>query len=103
MSRFFRILACPLGEAPEWVRHAWIGIILPKSPGIQNGNHAGVLTGNEIREGSYEGGFSVVANVAVAILEQIDIDASDWWSENAKDFLEEGGIFAFDDAACENV
>src|SRR5947199_83534 len=43
-----RIIDVPPGEAPEWVRRAWVGLVLPLAPGEYGPRvlaAAGVLTG----------------------------------------------------------
>ena len=89
------ITSRPFGEAPEWVRDQWIGLILPTS------GHAsttikgyGVLSGprsviGEIwcqllgRAERYEG-YIVDTAEAIAILEARSPEAAAWWATRRK-------------------
>lgn len=109
-----RIIQRPEGEAPEWVRDAWIGLELPllhpepiTTPGV------GVLSGPKtwlgwmIRRftGRFERftGYLVDANDAVLRLEKRNPTAAIWWRTHAGALVAPGGEFIFDTAACEVV
>jgi hypothetical protein len=73
------IVSRPAGQAPEWVRDAWIGLKLPVVPS-KPGPTEGVLGG----PGSPENfsGFHVNTRVAMAILEKSNPQAYEWWEDH---------------------
>ena len=110
-NMFIRIVQRPDGEAPEWVRDAWIGTVLPlsdaqavTSPGF------GVVTGPKTiwgewwllltgRSQRFEG-YTVCAADAVNILAGQNPDAADWWRSNVAYMLDGRHDFLFDVPAC---
>jgi hypothetical protein len=111
-SQAIRIVRAPSGEAPLWVREAWIGVTLPtRARGRWTG--FGVLTG----PGSLLGqlwarlrgraqridGFSVDAWQAVERLAAHNPEAAAWWRREAAAFVRPGSVFVFDHGACEPV
>jgi len=85
-----RIVRRPDGEAPEWVRDAWIGVEIPlliAEPVSTFG--FGVLTGPKnialdwflglIGRAKPVAGYVVAADTAVACLMERAPDAADWW------------------------
>jgi hypothetical protein len=108
------ITSRPLGEAPEWVRDQWIGLILPTS------DHApttikgyGVLSGprsilDDIlrqllgRTERYEG-YIVDTAEAIAVLEARSPEAAAWWRANTPHLLKRGRRLLFDSACCRPV
>src|SRR5579871_3824738 len=76
--REIRIIAIPPGEAPEEVRRAWVGLVLPlakraRGPLLARG--FGVLTGQ--RELTH--GYAVRSRQAVEILSRHAPEAAEWW------------------------
>jgi hypothetical protein len=65
----------PSGEAPEWVRHAWVGLALPVLEGPVEAEHRELLTQTTARGR----GFWVDFNVAMAVLAAVNEDAAHWW------------------------
>jgi hypothetical protein len=109
-----RIVNRPIGEAPEWVRDAWIGVVLPlrvrkqkvwRGVGVLSGPHtfwahlSARLTGRTQRIP----GYVVDVRVAVEILARQNAAAADWWRTNAHELLARGSGFIFDTACCEVV
>jgi hypothetical protein len=105
------IIARPSGEAPEWVRDAWIGLELPLAyRRSRNWRGIGVLTGPRgfLRQvwGLIRGrtirmpGYLIKSKTAIEILARANPAAADWWRENAPQFLEGWNKFIFDEAAC---
>lgn len=72
------IISTPPGQAPDWVRKAWLGLLLPvdeNSDGVlQMGVHGGATQN--------EGGYSVPTEEALEILGQVNEAAALWWYEN---------------------
>jgi len=80
-----KIIATPAGEAPEWVRQAWVGCKFTefRNPNMYNGledfQH-GVLGGEP--DSKNKGGFGISCDLCLATLRQRNLDAWGWWIEN---------------------
>ena len=109
---FIEIVRRPIGEAPEWVRDAWIGCYLPlvvpekqvlRSTSILKAG-AGPLAWLWLTvSGQTENveGYMVNARDAVDIVAARDPRAADWWYKNTPDMLDGRQIFIFDTPCCE--
>lgn len=107
-----RIVQRPIGEAPEWVRDAWIGLSLPlASKREREWRSLGVLTGphgwlSQIWA-TFSGktflvrGYMVNAKAAVDQLSDHHPSAAAWWREHTPHMLTGRRYFVFDAAACE--
>ena len=73
-----RIIAVPPGQAPEWVRKKWVGLILPISEAAPTGEQRGVLGGKP----ENLGGYRVVLEEAMKILREKNPEAAEWWKTN---------------------
>ena len=98
-----RIIAVPPGEAPEWVREAWVGIELPlaeKQPEHYDEEYVqmGVLSGDP----ENVDGFAVKGVDAIQLLEVYNSDAASWWRENTPWVLFVGDLI-FKKDSCELV
>lgn len=109
-----RIVRRPIGEAPDWVRDAWIGSDLPLALSRERRWLAfGVLTMPKTRlrqgwalltgRGVKLSGYLVNASAAVEILEDVRPDAAAWWREHTPEMLDGKGRFVFDTDACARV
>src|SRR5262245_44234252 len=98
-----RIIGTPDGEAPEEVRRAWIGLVLPVAPGFEKRRFAftsGVLSRPQSLAGwlwalftgrfKERHGYVVDASVAVEKLAAHAPDAARWWHEKARGALQPG-------------
>jgi len=105
------IVQRPLGEAPEWVRDAWIGIRLPLiEPARRVYFGFGVLSGPAgffrqlaaIFTGRAEkmDGYAVNALRAIEALDSHNPDAAHWWRESTPHFLNGKRSFVFDSYCC---
>ena len=111
---FIRIVRRPVGEAPEWVRDAWFGLLLPTKRGSpRSWPVTGVLSGQasvfaRIRD-RMQGrtrrltGYAVNAKAAVDLLAETHPAAAQWWRENAPWLLTGDRYFLFDIECCEPV
>jgi len=106
------IVRRPIGEAPEWVRDAWVGLELPLAhPGEITIETGGVLTGPRTWPGWWwarltgrlevVSGHVVKADRAIDLLGRSRPDAAAWWRGHAPAFCRPGAEFIFDSAACE--
>jgi len=109
---FIRIITRPAGEAPEWVRDAWIGLVIPTGQtephafaafgvlSLPKGRSAewwAVLTGRALRID----GYTVSAIEAVRILSDRNPEAANWWRANCPLLLEgRGGGLTFQTQEC---
>lgn len=117
MSRWDRpkpyvtIVQRPIGEAPEWVRDAWIGLRLPLARrGQRTWWTGGVITGPKsllattwaLMTGRLESvsGYAVAASIAIEVLSSSNGVAAEWWRQNAATRITKGKLFIFDVAAC---
>ena len=105
------IVKRPLGEAPEWVRDAWIGIRLPLLRSDRRAYYGfGVITGPRgyfrqlaaLFTGRAEKteGYAVNALKAIETLDSHSPDAARWWRENTPHFLDGKRNFVFDSYCC---
>lgn len=107
-----KIVQLPIGEAPHWVREAWIGLSLPlalkrqrswKGFGVLSGPHHGLsqvwalVTGKS----SKMQGYLVNAKAAVDCLADTHPEAAAWWREHTPGLLNGKRYFVFDTDACE--
>ena len=106
------ILAPPAGQAPQWVREAWVGLALPTNDEKSRSRQAvGILDGERGIRGWLRralsspqfviNGFEVPSAGAIAILEQADPKAAAWWGNHAPDFLWPEATFIFEEEVCQ--
>src|SRR5580700_3492001 len=104
-----KIVSTPAGEAPEWVRQAWIGIVLPvAAPSKWLWRTVGVVSGSNplkrlaaLISPPKTAGYGVHSATAIAILEQTAPEAAQWWRDNAPRTLRADHIFVFHSTACD--
>jgi hypothetical protein len=109
-----KIVDVPPGEAPEWVRREWVGLVLPVLAGAEGPQRLtsyGVLSGPRTMLGRLwqrlTGRAITRPQFLVAVVDAIDVlgasspDAADWWWDNAQHMLDE--CFGFDADVCEVV
>jgi hypothetical protein len=75
-----KIIKVPAGDAPEWVRAAWVGLVLPCDPfvGYAEKPDKGVVTLRETK-GRKGRSYAVVQKDAIEILSKSNPDAAKWW------------------------
>ncbi len=88
------IVAPPPGEAPDWVRQAWVGLELPFENPTPGGYVGGVLS----KKPTGRNGFHVPPQTAIAILKNKDSRAAAWWLEHVD--IAHMDAFVFDPVAC---
>ncbi len=111
-----RIIALPPGEAPEEIRRAWVGLVLPLAFGefgLRSIAVSGVLSMPRSYFGEiwrrltfrrkYELQYVVSVESALGILEKTAPDTAAWWRANTPHLIVPGGLFAFAADACESV
>lgn len=72
------IINTPPGQAPDWVRDAWIGLILPVDMDAVGVLQMGIFGG----EGQNDGGYNIPTEKALEFLEKKDQRAARWWYDN---------------------
>ncbi len=111
-----QIKSTPPDEAPEHIRQAWIGLVIPVPPRFASRRRAfgvGVLSGPKSRLGALlailfgrakrEVGYMVESRVAVDLLAARSPEAAAWWHENAPRLIEPGRCFMFAAESCEEL
>jgi hypothetical protein len=114
--KFVRITAVPPGEAPQWVREKWVGLVLPIATWKKRPITAltsGVLTGPPNRLAALlsglrgrlqrNTGYAIDANTALAILERASPEAARWWRESVPRLRARNRRFLFHRSVCEPV
>ena len=107
-----RIVALPPGEAPQWVREAWIGLELPteaergvyRAIGVSSGlSFLDQLWRSIAGKGEMIDGYVVEARRAVEILAAANPAAAAWWRQNTPQLLAQNRRFIFNKDVCEVV
>jgi hypothetical protein len=111
-----RIKSTPPGEAPEHIRQAWIGLVIPVPSrfagrrkhigiGVQSGlmRRLVALFGALLGIGQRHVGYVVESRVAIELLAARSPEAAAWWRENVPRFTESGRYFMFAADSCEEV
>jgi hypothetical protein len=96
-----RIVDVPPGEAPDYVRRAWVGLELPLAPGQKGPCHMateGVMSGQEDGETD---GYLVLGSEAVTLLAAHDAEAALWWRTHAPHVLVSGYQLVFPTEVCD--
>ena len=82
MHQAIEIIQTPAGEAPEWVRQAWVGLVLPCDPYLGYGEkpEKGILSLEE-KEGvrRRRRSYAVLQKDAIGILRNYSPNAAAWW------------------------
>lgn len=110
--RAVKIIRRPEGEAPEWVRDAWIGLVLPLAvDDVVTSAAFGVLSMPRNRLAEWwrlrtrkfdtVTGYVVDAGLAIDLLAETQPEAADWWRTHCPFFCKPGQTFIFDLPACE--
>jgi hypothetical protein len=93
--RHVRIHSIPHGEAPEEIRRAWVGLVLPLAAGLEGPievESVGVVTNRKLGQ---ETGYAVPGHLALAALRNAAPAAAQWWTEHAPRSVEENAILIF--------
>lgn len=107
-----RIVRTPAGEAPLWVREAWVGLELPLATMAQvTVETVGVVTGPASPLGLWWArlrgrlqrttGYAVMSARAIDLLARTRLEAAAWWRGHTPRFLQPHQVFIFDAPACE--
>lgn len=100
VTHVVRIASTPPGEAPKWVRDAWIGLEFPAlDPEVTTNPDkppSGVLSGRP----SSDVGYTVPAAVAFDLLRRKAPDAFDWWQTHTQVTEAVDVGLCFDNSAC---
>ena len=110
MAGRLTITAVPPGEAPQWVREAWVGLSLPlaQPPGARTyALTSGVVSGPKtwlarVRalvtgQLSPKAGYRVEVPAAIAVLAERHPRAAAWWRENTPHLVQPRKYFIFPD------
>ncbi|MEO2088491.1 MAG: hypothetical protein ABGY75_03210 [Gemmataceae bacterium] len=96
-----RVFDVPPGEAPAWVRRAWVGVELPTVrrqpravPSFQ------VLSGSHVEPGL---GYEVPGPAAVAAVSAVNPAAAEWWRAHVPGVLDPRYTLVFPADVCERA
>lgn len=105
-----RIVARPFGDAPEYIRDAWIGLLLPVHPNYPHtveSRHVSLMRPiTPLVMWVYRfiapraRGYIVATNAAMNILESAKPTAAEWFRTNTPHLFESEGGLLFDEACC---
>lgn len=98
--RYVRIIKIPVGDAPKWVRHEWVGLVLPDLGPAESGGSWGILTGRFVQ---HDGGCRVPMRIAIDRLAGKCPEAAQWFVDHLGTSRIRGGIFIFRSDECEAV
>jgi hypothetical protein len=111
-----RITSAPPGDAPLWVREAWIGLVLPVAKcdgpvvaltfGVLSGRSnsvASTLKGLLLGQAKVAKGYAIEAATAVDLLDAANREAADWWRRETPHLLKPKCNFVFQNEVCEEV
>jgi hypothetical protein len=108
-SLYLKIISTPPGEAPDWVREKWVGLVLPlaqKSPDVHvYRTGGGVLSSPKSHfdwlvawlsgKLNRESGHVVECVAAVEVLSHASPDAANWWYKNTPHLMKPHKYFLF--------
>ena len=97
LVKSIKIIAMPLGQAPEWVRQEWIGVTIPLLEKGIRGTQMG-LFGGPIEN---ENGYRVSSREAVDRLKNKSVTAAQWFEQYINFVLMP--VFVFSKEVCEIV
>jgi hypothetical protein len=98
-----RIKALPPGEAPEFVRRAWIGLELPLILDQTRPEQMAVQGALSHEPVAAPPGYAVDGKIAIAALESANAEVAAWWRENAAHVLVPGYQLVFPAEVCERL
>ncbi len=101
-AKFIEIIAAPRGQAPEEVRKAWIGCILPLAED-SNEKDAQISIGVLGPKLEAYRGFTVPAAAAFEVLKRRSAEAETWWRNNCSYLFAGGQKLIFNADACKPV
>ena len=87
------IVRIPEGEAPLWVRRAWVGILLPCDPYSGPGEDRGAMSG---QTSDVRSCFGVSQGEAIGLLASHNAEAARWWKRQG--YPRDGECFGFSKA-----
>jgi hypothetical protein len=84
----FTVEVAPEGDAPQWIKDAWIGITMPYQ--YRGTCHSQLFSKEKINS---EPSYQVDSDVAIGELKKVRPDAAKWWKDLG--FPEYGVVFCF--------
>ena len=101
-----KIVKMPEGEAPVWVRLAWVDLILPCDPILGFRNEYGLLSHNRREFGKDDPtrrNFAVPVPEAMVILAKHSPQAAAWWQEPRQRYALKHHHFCFGEDEAEII
>lgn len=99
MGEKIRIIDVPPGQAPDWVRKAWVGLEIPLA--VQLSVTSSPQKNVPGRKLERLGGFQVRGKIAITLLSKKSPEAANWWRRNAPHVFSEVLVFKKD--VCEVI
>jgi len=111
VSLVLRIIATPLGDAPQWVREAWVGVVIPLLDDVTTAQDIPVISvydtvqhsamppqsgSTDVPHATWRG-YTVLAIDAFEALQVLRPDAAEWWFDNLPHLLQPDQHFVFDE------
>ncbi|MBC7526981.1 MAG: hypothetical protein H7308_05475 [Chthonomonadaceae bacterium] len=109
-----RVIGVPDGEAPHYIRSAWVGCVLPLDPlgplyatlqdteGVLSGTRKTAFTRLFARVKQVPG-YSVLVSDALEALALHNPVAAQWWRENVPHLIEANGTLIFEASVCQKL
>jgi hypothetical protein len=98
-----RIIGLPPGEAPVWVRYAWLGLELPLIPGQVRSNRVAAQQVLSLQPVMPPPSYAVDGKTAIEVLASASPEAAAWWRQWAPAVLAPGYQLVFPAANCERL
>lgn len=95
-----KIIQTPPGEAPEWIRSEWVGLVLPILRNMPPRTYVGGVLDGEVRE-LEDYLYSIKTAVAIELLGAKSPEAKQWWMDNVNSDIKR--ILFFRKQDCEVV
>ncbi len=77
-----KIVAVPPGDAPFWVRSAWVGLVLPTANNVPKiGSTASGVLGGTVTPSDVKSAYLVDTRTAIRILRKKSPKAAQWWDK----------------------
>lgn len=98
-----RIIRMPPGEAPQPVRQAWVGLLLPLIEGQVQTEYVVAQQAVSHQPVTAPSACAVEGKAAVEILESANPEAAAWWRQNAPEVIAAGYQLIFPAEVCERL
>lgn len=74
-----KIIDVPPGQAPDWVRKEWVGLIMPVAENLPPIISACGVLGGKVENPN---GYPIETSIAIEALTKKSPEAAQWWKDN---------------------